>query len=55
MKTLSKENIFSKNLMKYAKAERNILSIVKHPFVVSLHYAFQTKNKFYIVMDYCPG
>lgn len=36
-------------------AERNILSVMDHPFVVSLNYAFQTGNKLYLVMRYCPG
>ncbi|CAM9495361.1 unnamed protein product, partial [Heterosigma akashiwo] len=28
---------------------------VRHPFVVALHFAFQTKDKLYFVLDYCPG
>lgn len=29
--------------------------MVSHPFIVGLHYAFQTKSKLYFVLDYCPG
>lgn len=55
MKTLNKERIFTKNLSKYAMAERNILSVMNHPFIVKLNYSFQTNHKLYLVMDYCPG
>ena len=41
--------------MKYAMTERNVLSYVKHPFIVSLHYAFQTSEKLGLILDYCPG
>jgi serine/threonine protein kinase len=40
MKALYKEKVFGKNLVKYAKTERNILSSISHPFIVKLHYAF---------------
>jgi len=26
-----------------------------HPFIVQLHYAFQTPKKLYFVLEYCPG
>jgi len=35
--------------------ERGILIRLHHPFVVSLHYAFQTEEKLFLVMDYCAG
>jgi len=28
---------------------------VNHPFLVKLKYAFQTKKKLHLVIDYCPG
>jgi serine/threonine protein kinase len=31
------------------------LSTINHPFVVKLRWAFQTQEKLYLVMDYCPG
>ena len=55
MKVLQKEKILGKKILKYALTERNVLSVMHHPFIVSLKYAFQTKNKLYLVMDYCPG
>lgn len=36
-------------------AERHILEKITHPFIVKLHYAFQTPRKLYLVMDFLPG
>lgn len=33
----------------------DVLRRIRHPFVVQLHYAFQTGNKLYMVMDYVNG
>lgn len=35
--------------------ERNILTEVQHPFVVRLHYAFQTEGKLYLILDFLRG
>ena len=43
------------NLVKYAITERNVLSITRHPFIVGLNYAFQTRDKLFLILDYCPG
>ena len=37
------------------KMERNILADVSHPFVVKLHYAFQTEGKLYLILDFLRG
>lgn len=29
--------------------------MVKHPFIVNLHYSFQTHEKLILIMAYCPG
>lgn len=55
MKVLSKEKIIGKNLTSYAMTERKVLSRIKHPFMVSLHYAFQTSESLFLILDYCPG
>lgn len=39
----------------YAKTERNVLSIMNHPFIVRLNNAFQTGKKLFLILDYCPG
>ena len=55
MKVLQKDKIISQNLIKYALTERNVLSYMKHPFIVSLNFAFQTTDKLFLILDYCPG
>lgn len=36
--------IIGRNLMRYALTERNLLSYIRHPFIVRLHHAFQTPS-----------
>lgn len=55
MKVLKKDKILGRNLTRYAMTERNVLSVSNHPFIVSLQYAFQTDDKLFLVMEYCPG
>lgn len=38
-----------------SKMERNILVDVEHPFIVKLHYAFQTAGKLYLILDFLRG
>ena len=40
MKVLRKDKIRSMNLVRYAQTERNVLSIMDHPFIVGLKFAF---------------
>lgn len=55
MKTLEREKFEDKNLMEYARAERNVLALARHPFICRLYYAFQTPKQFVLVMQYCPN
>ena len=55
MKVLNKDRILSQNLIKYVRAERNVLSITNHPFIVKLYFAFQTMNRLFLILEYCPG
>lgn len=52
---LDKASIMRQNILRYAMTERKILSTINHPFIVKLRFAFQTHEKLYLVMDYCPG
>lgn len=54
IKVLNKTVIFQRKLERYAFTERNILMKINHPFIVKLHYAFQTPEKLVLVLDYCP-
>ena len=55
LKVLDKEKIVRRRLERYAFTERNILMKISHPFIVKLHYAFQTPEKLALIMDYCPN
>lgn len=55
MKVLKKRMVLEKNLLRYVMAERDILAKTDHTFIVKLNYAFQTKTKLFLVLDYCPG
>jgi serum/glucocorticoid-regulated kinase 2 len=35
--------------------ERDIMIKVRHPFLMSLHYAFESRDYIIFVMEYCPG
>jgi serine/threonine protein kinase len=55
MKILNKQNIIKRKQVDHTKTERAVLSFTRHPFIVSLHWAFQSKKKLYFVLDYCSG
>mmetsp|Transcript_924 Transcript_924/g.2257 ORF Transcript_924/g.2257 Transcript_924/m.2257 type:complete len:334 (-) Transcript_924:226-1227(-) len=53
MKMLRKEHVVKRNQVEHTKTERSVLESVSHPFIVRLHYAFQTPKKLYLVMEFC--
>ena len=55
MKVLDKYRIAKLNIFKYVLTERNVLSVMNNPFIVKLNYAFQTSEKLFLLLDYCPG
>lgn len=55
MKVMKKDRIIEKDQAEYTKAERDILTAVTHPFVVSLRYSFQTTSKLYLILDFING
>jgi len=55
MKVLKKKAMIKRNQVTHIKAERRIMELIDHPFIVKLRYAFQSPQKLYMVMDYCPG
>jgi len=56
IKVLKKEAIIKRNEVKHIMAERNVLiRNLKHPFLVGLHYSFQSRDKLYFVLDYVSG
>lgn len=55
MKKLKKSDTVKKNQVEHVKAEREALSIVQSPFIVTLFYSFQDADYLYLVMEYLPG
>lgn len=55
MKVLRKEAIIARKQVAHTKAEKSILQKIQHPFIVKLHFAFQTKDKLYMILDYVNG
>lgn len=54
MKVLKKATLKVRDRIR-TKMERNILADVEHPFIVRLHYAFQTEGKLYLILDFLRG
>ncbi|OAA68096.1 serine/threonine-protein kinase psk1 [Niveomyces insectorum RCEF 264] len=48
--------VVHKKLVEQTKTERQILeSVNRHPFVVKLYYAFQDREKLYLILEYGQG
>ncbi|KAL1483314.1 hypothetical protein MTO96_033274 [Rhipicephalus appendiculatus] len=56
IKVLQKKMILKRNERNHIMSERNVLlKNLDHPFLVGLHYSFQTPVKLYFVLDYVNG
>ena len=55
MKIMQKAKLRKEGKVKQAHAELALLSNLSHPFMVRLHWAFQSSQRLYLVMDFCPG
>ena len=54
MKVLNKGYLIKKKLLRYAITECNVLKQSNCPFIIKLHYSFQTPENLYMILDYCP-
>ncbi|KAL8570504.1 Ribosomal protein S6 kinase alpha-3 [Nucella lapillus] len=54
MKVLKKATLKVRDRQR-TKMERDILADVNHPFIVRLHYAFQTEGKLYLILEFLRG
>mmetsp|Transcript_7085 Transcript_7085/g.6936 ORF Transcript_7085/g.6936 Transcript_7085/m.6936 type:complete len:194 (+) Transcript_7085:172-753(+) len=50
-----KSRIIAKRSVNSVMNERRLLSILRHPFIVNMQYAFQDRENLYLVMDLMPG
>ena len=55
MKMLRKTHLFKRGQIERTRTERIVLSEVNHPFIMKLHFAFQSDEKLFLVLDYCAG
>jgi serine/threonine protein kinase len=56
MKVISKRLLRRRSgYIENVQAERNILTKVRHPFVVTMHCSFQSSQKLFIIMDFLAG
>jgi serine/threonine protein kinase len=54
-KAMNKRAVTSRQRQVLVLNERNVLSVVSHPFLVSLKYAFQDEHTLYLVQDLLTG
>ena len=54
MKVLNKNHLIKNKILKYAISECKILKESNCPFILKLHYSFQTPENLYMILDYCP-
>lgn len=54
MKVLKKATLKVRDRQR-TKMERNMLAEIDHPFIVKLHYAFQTEGKLYLILEFLRG
>lgn len=57
MKVLRKEIVAQKTkTLDHTRTERKVLEVIRNePFLVTMHYAFQTKTKLHLILDYVNG
>ena len=55
IKVLDKEVVRSTGQAQHTRAERETLAALRHPFVVRLRYAFQSRDRLYLVTDFYAG
>lgn len=55
IKILRKDRLINENQIKPILSERRVLEKLDHPFVIKLHWAFQSERELFFVMDICTG
>ena len=55
LKEMSKIKLIKKKSVHWIMNERNLLAILKHPFIINMHYAFEDREKLYILIDLITG
>jgi serine/threonine protein kinase len=55
MKVMNKQTIADYEQIEQTMTERNLLLQMRHPFLVSAHFTFQTEATIFLVLDYVAG
>lgn len=55
MKVLNKADVVKRQQIEHTMTERDILTILNHPFLIHLKEAFQFNNKLFFITDFCTG
>lgn len=55
LKVMRKERLIEKSHTDYIRMERDVLTKVQHPYIVTLRASFQTSSKLYLVLDFVNG
>lgn len=60
IKAMSKHQLLAEDKVSQVTTELSILAQVNHPFIISLHYAFQSvlatqTSYIFLALDFCPG
>lgn len=55
MKVMRKERILQRDHSEYVRSERDLLTAVVHPYIVTLRFSFQSPTKLYLVLDFLNG
>ena len=56
MKVMNKNYIIQKKYLHYVISEFEIMKTLSgFPFILDLHYCFQSANYLYLIIDYCPN
>ena len=52
---MKKSKIIYKNSINCIIIERELLSKLNHPFIITMHFVFQDIDNLYLVIDYLSG
>jgi len=55
MKILRKEDMLAREQVAHVRAERDILVVADHMWIVRLFYSFQDSRNLYLIMEFLPG
>ena len=55
MKTMKKRDVLQRNQVRHTLTEKKLLEAVQHPFIVAMHFAFQSETSLFLVLSLQRG